>query len=81
MSLILFLQVSREEQEEGEGGQDEDKREQPTLHISCLDNLPGFCSSAIEIHRPHEQFSLELLSTEEIVPLETADRGFVDYPE
>lgn len=44
----------------GEGGRDEDKREQSTLHISCLDNLPSFCSSAIEIHRTHDQFSLDL---------------------
>lgn len=26
----------------GEGGQDEDEREQSTLHISSLDNLPAF---------------------------------------
>lgn len=51
-SLILFLWVNKEEQEGGEGGQDEDKRELPTSHTSCLDNLPDLCSSAIE----HEVF-------------------------
>lgn len=56
VSLILLLLVSREEEDGEEGGQDEDKREQPTLHISGLDNLPGFCSSAIEIHMSHDQF-------------------------
>lgn len=49
VSLILLLSVNRGEEEGEEGGQDKDTREQPTLHISCLDNPPGFCSSATEI--------------------------------
>lgn len=54
VSLTLFLSVNREEEEGEEGGQDEDKREQPTLHICCLDNPPGFCSSATEIPMSHD---------------------------
>lgn len=34
------------------------------------DNLPGLCSSAVEIQWSQELFSLELLSTNDIVPLE-----------